>query len=229
MTGLIFILSIVGTTTGVGMLVPQVVRLRRQASTEGVSAQWVGVGLAMNTWWLVYSIAIGLWGLLPISIISIVLYGDIARSLKRLSPVSSLAAIVAGGLMIGWIPAVALSVGGWSGAGLAIGLCYGIQFAPAAVTAWRVDQLDGLSPITWVLALIEAAAWFAYGFVTADDALLVGGGGGSVMAAIILIRFLEPLRPDSAEAHVAPSIVMQDIVAQVIATDTRKRCVELGE
>lgn len=35
---------------GAGMIVPQVVRLRRQRSTDGLSGSWVGVGIAINSW-----------------------------------------------------------------------------------------------------------------------------------------------------------------------------------
>lgn len=191
MTALISVLSIIGTTTGAGMLVPQMLRLRRHPSTEGVSAKWIGVGLAMNSWWLAYSVASELWGLLPVSVVSIGLYLDIARSFVRLSPASPRRAIAVGSVMIGWIPAAFLSVAGWPAAGLAIGLCYGIQFVPAAVTVWRADRLDGVSPATWILAVIEAGAWFAYGVLTGDPALLIGGGGGGLMAIAILYGLLE--------------------------------------
>lgn len=204
MTTSLAMLSIVGTTTGAGMLLPQVFRLRRRGTLDGVSAKWVGVGLAMNSWWLAYALATGLRDLIPLAAISILLYADLARSIVRLSGRGSTIKMAKGGLLLAWVPAVFMPAAGWAGAGLAIGLCYGIQFMPAAFEAWRADRLDGLSPATWVLALIEAVAWFTYGFLAEDTALVVGGGGGSVMAAIILLRFARPASAKPRLVAVSP-------------------------
>lgn len=191
-------LSVVGTATGAGMLVPQAVRLRRRSTLDGVSAKWIGVGLTMNSWWLVYAVTTRLWGLAPLAVLSILLYTDIARSALRIGGARLTNDFVKGGALLGWLPAAFLVAHGWPGAGLAIGLCYGLQFVPAAAEAWRSESLNGLSPTTWILALIEAVAWFIYGLLTGDVALLVGGAGGSVMAAAILLRFVPPFGPEPA-------------------------------
>ena len=90
--------------------------------------------------------------------------------------------------MLGLVPVAFLLVRGWAAAGLAIGLSYGIQFLPAVLTAFSSEQVKGIAPTTWVLALVEAVVWFAYGTSTGDPALLVGGGGGTIMASLILVR-----------------------------------------
>ena len=41
---------VVANVMGAGMIVPQVARLNRLKTTEGISAAWIGVGLAMNLW-----------------------------------------------------------------------------------------------------------------------------------------------------------------------------------
>jgi hypothetical protein len=81
-----------------------------------------------------------------------------------------------------------LAVGGWDGAGLAIGLGYAAQFAPAARSAVRSANPVGLSPATWWMALAEAAIWLIYGFTRLDPALIVGGAGGTICAAAIVVR-----------------------------------------
>ena len=193
MAAVLTLLAIIATTTGVGMLVPQVLRVRRLRTLYGVSHVWVGVGLAMNSWWLAYGLQGRIWGLVPISVLSLLLYGELARWMLRLSSTGAPASIAGGAAMLGWIPVVGLFLGGWDAAGVAIGLCYAAQFTPAAVTAWRAVDLDGISPATWVLALVEALAWLVYGALTADPALMVGGGGGSVMSALILVRLTPTL------------------------------------
>lgn len=63
---------------GVGMIVPQAVRLNRLRVIDGLSGSWVGVGLAMNLWWLSYAVQGRLWGLVPVSVGGAALYGVIA-------------------------------------------------------------------------------------------------------------------------------------------------------
>ncbi|MEM9563870.1 MAG: hypothetical protein AAGA93_14710 [Actinomycetota bacterium] len=181
------LLLAVATAAGVGMIVPQAVRLHRTKVTDGVSPTWVGVGLIMNAWWLAYAAASGLWGLVPVSVGGITLYGIVAAQLLRLLGPTVLSA-VARGHLIGLVPLAGLVVDGWPGAGLVIGLLYGAAFTPAVTAAVRSASVVGISPTTWVLAWIEAAVWLLYGSTTADVALIAGGLGGTIMSSIILVR-----------------------------------------
>ncbi len=92
--------------------------------------------------------------------------------------------------VLGLAPFPFLLAGGWRVAGLAIGLCYGMQLVPAVVAACRSRELDGLAPSTWIMAWIEAVIWLVYGLLVLDPALLAGGASGTIMAA-------DHLRPDS--------------------------------
>ena len=181
------LLLLVATVAGVGMIVPQVARLHRTQTPDGVSAVWVGVGLVMNAWWLAYAAASGLWGLVPVSVGGIALYGVLAHQLVGLLGRGALGP-VARGHLIGLVPFVGLATDGWPGAGLVVGLLYGAVFAPAIWSALRARSVAGISPTTWILAWIEAAIWLAYGSTTADLALVVGGLGGTAMSSIILVR-----------------------------------------
>ncbi|MEL6983885.1 MAG: hypothetical protein AAFO29_15775 [Actinomycetota bacterium] len=177
----------VATVAGAGMIVPQVARLHRTGTTDGVSATWIGVGIAMNLWWLAYAVAIGRLGLIPVSVGGAALYGVMALQLVGLLGPSALGP-VARGHLIGLAPAAALVAGGWPAAGLTIGLLYGAVFAPAVWSALRSPSVAGISTVTWVLAWLEAVVWLIYGASTSDVALLVGGLGGTVMSSIILLR-----------------------------------------
>lgn len=185
----------VATVMGAGMIVPQVVRIHRTRAVAGVSGTWVGLGLAMNTWWIAYATSEALWGLVPVSVGSLALYLVIAVQYTRLTAGAGARQILAGLLGSATVPALALAAGGWTAAGLSIGLAYAVQFSPAVVAALRSADLSGISPTTWAMAWIEAVIWCSYGSVQADVALVVGGGGGALMATVILVRLWSSARP----------------------------------
>lgn len=181
-------LLVIANVLGVGMIVPQVLRLRSHRSAAGVSCEWIGVGLAMNLWWIGYGVSQGLWGMVPVSVGGAVLYTVIAIQLSHLAGPLATRNVARGALAIASVPAGFLVLSGWEAAGLAIGLIYGIQFAPATVAALRSSDLSGVSSSTWIMALGEAVIWVIYGWNQADLALIVGGLGGTIMSATTLVR-----------------------------------------
>ena len=178
---------VVANVTGAGMIVPQVLRLHRVRGADGVSAVWIGIGIALNLFWLGYGFERDLWGVIPVSAMSLVLYGAMAVLYTRIvgrQAFGKLAAGVAGGAAA---PLAAVLLDGWLLAGIVLGLAYTVQFAPAVWSALRSPSLAGVATTTWVLAWIEAVAWLAYGIVRADPAITLGGAGGGVMATVILV------------------------------------------
>ncbi len=182
------VLLIVANVLGTGMIVPQSLRLKRHRDTEGVSSAWVGVGVAMNIWWLAYGLEEHLWGLIPVSAIALGLYSFMAVQLVGTLGRTVARPFLFGALGLGSVPLPFLVFGNWRAAGVAIGLCYGIQFAPAALASLRSDRLSGISPTTWTMAWAEAVIWLVYGLTIGDWALVVGGTGGTAMATVILFR-----------------------------------------
>lgn len=181
---------IVANVMGAGMIVPQVARLHRLKTTDGISGSWIGVGLAMNLWWIGYGWSAGLWGIIPVSATAFVLYAVMTKQFADLSGAGSLGSVFASAVALGAVPVPALILNGWSTAGLVVGLCYAIQFAPAAIEAVRSHLLDGVSPTTWVMAGTEAGIWLIYGITQGDTALVLGGGGGSIMSLLILSQLV---------------------------------------
>lgn len=179
---------VAATLLGSGMALPQARRLFTTRRIEGVSAAWLGVSVALNAWWLVYGVAQQVWVLVPVSGVSLLLYVSIAVVFVHTSGASCLRSMLASGAALGAVPLGFLLAGGWPLAGLVVGLCYGLQLLPAVVTAYRSDDLGGVSPGTWVIALAEAALWLAYGSAVADVALVAGGSSGVVMSSLILVR-----------------------------------------
>lgn len=182
------ILLAIANIMGAGMIVPQVLRIRRRRSADGLSAAWVGVGIGLNAAWVVYGTAEQLWGLLPVSLGAGALYVVMAGQLVGLDGRQVLGGLGRGIAVATVIPAVALLAGGWTAAGLTVGLAYAVQFAPATIAALRSTSIAGIAPLTWTMALVEALIWLTYGLATADVALQVGGSGGALMAAVILGR-----------------------------------------
>ena len=185
---LITAMLVVANVMGAGMAYPQAARIVRHRITSGVSGVWAGVSLSMNLWWLAYGLSEQLWGLVPVSAVAAVLYGVIIVAYVRAAGRAVVPRVLVGLLVLGMAPLPFLLAGGWIVAGLAIGLCYGMQLVPAVVAACRSRQLDGLAPSTWIMAWIEAVIWLVYGWFVADLALLAGGASGALMSAIILAR-----------------------------------------
>lgn len=188
-------MAIVATMFGAGMIIPQIVRLRRTANVEGLSIVWIGVGVGLNSWWVAYAVGAGVWGVLPVSVISVALYLFLAAQVFRIDGSNHLRQFVAGAVALGLAPVPALIFGGLQAAGIVVGLSYAIQFAPAVVESFRSADLGGVSPTTWLLAFGEALIWSAYGLAVLDVALVIGGVGGAVASAAILFRLFRVLRP----------------------------------
>ena len=182
------IMIVVANVMGAGMAYPQASKLIRTGNTRGVSGIWAGVSVTMNVWWLAYGVANGLWGLVPVSAIAAVLYVAIIVAYLRSVGRSGIVGVALGAAVLGMVPAPFLVFGGWTTAGLAIGLCYGMQLVPAVVAACRTRELHGVAPSTWIMAWVEAVIWLVYGLFVVDAALLAGGLSGAVMASIILGR-----------------------------------------
>ena len=182
------LIVVAASVLGSGMALPQALKLARTQNVDGVSAVWIGVSMAINIWWTIYAVHESVWALLPVSLVSLALYSVMAVIYSRSIGRSALAGFAIGALVLGMAPLPALLLAGWAAAGLAIGLSYGIQLAPAVVATYRTRDLSGVSPGTWIISLVEALLWLAYGAMIADLALLAGGTTGAVMAVAILSR-----------------------------------------
>jgi uncharacterized protein with PQ loop repeat len=182
------LIVVAASVVGSGMALPQAIRLARTGRVDGVSAVWIGVSMAVNVWWTVYAFAVGLWAILPVSTISLAVYLGMAVVYLRTVGRSALGGMGFGAFVLGMAPLPALLIGGWEMAGLAIGLSYGIQLAPAVVAAYRTRQLEGVATSTWMLSFVEGLLWLTYGAMITDLALLAGGATGIMLSGAILLR-----------------------------------------
>ena len=201
------LIAVTATIVGSGMALPQARHLARTRRVDGVSATWIGVSIAINGWWIAYAIAVQVWVLLPVSIISVVLYGTIGIFFGREVGRGAIPGLLVGGLGLGMVPLPFLLAGGWAVAGVVVGLCYGLQLVPAVGAAYRSRVLAGISPGTWIIAWVESMLWLGYGLGVLDAALIAGGAVGAVMSAAILVRLAvtghRPLRAVRVPARFA--------------------------
>ena len=188
MTLALNLLVLIASGVGSAMAFPQARRLVRTRCVEGISASWIGVSLALNTWWLTYGIGAGVWAVVPVSVISLVIYATIAFVYVRATGRDGLSVIALGFVGLGFIPLPFAVIGGWELLGIAIGLCYGLQLLPAVIGVHRTRELSGVSSATWFLAATESVIWFFYGWVAGDAALTLAGVVGVAMSALILLR-----------------------------------------
>jgi len=182
------LLVVAATVLGSWMAFPQARRIARTRRVDGVSAAWIGVSLAINGWWLTYGLAAGVWALVPVSVVSLVLYGVMAWFYVRSVGRAALPGLALGMFGLGMIPLPFLVIGGWELAGVAVGLSYGVQLLPAVVASLRTSVLSGVSSATWIIAFVEAGLWLVYGLGVGDIALTLAGVVGAAMASVILVR-----------------------------------------
>jgi uncharacterized protein with PQ loop repeat len=181
-------LVVIATVLGSWMAFPQARRIARTRRVDGVSATWIGVSLAINGWWLTYGVVMGVWALVPVSGISLVLYGVMGWFFARSVGWAAMPGFALGVFGLGMAPLPFLLIGGWELAGVAVGLSYGVQLLPAVVASLRTRMLTGVSSTTWIIAFVEAALWLAYGIGVSDAALTLAGVVGLVMSSVILVR-----------------------------------------
>jgi uncharacterized protein with PQ loop repeat len=182
------LLVVVATVLGSWMAFPQARRIARTRRVDGVSSTWIGVSLAINGWWLTYGLVVGVWALVPVSIVSLLLYGVMAWCFVRSVGRPALPGLTIGMFGLGMVPLPFLLVGGWQLAGVAVGLSYGVQLMPAVVASLRTTALSGVSSATWIIAFVEAALWLVYGLGVSDVALTLAGTVGMALASVILAR-----------------------------------------
>ncbi len=195
---------------GVGMLVPQALRLARRRCVSGVSPTWIGVGVAINAGWLIYAAQREVYGLIPVSLGSLVLYLVMANAMYRIDQATFTRAVIAA-LVVSNVLAWSMAVDGVGTLGLALAGLYTVQFAPASVSAVRTSDLDGVAPSTWVMAFVEAVIWAGYGAAISDVAVLLGGAGASVMSAVVLVRLAGGWPSGSAGAATRRSLPHQAV------------------
>jgi uncharacterized protein with PQ loop repeat len=176
---------------GATMAVPQATRIHRTRSAQGVSLAWAIMSTTINGWWGVYGLAVGDLAIVPVSFVSVTVYLAIAVMVVRSSDTSATQAFltaVAASAVVSSLPIVAMALGGWQIAGIVLGGLYGVQLAPAVVAVYRSADVSGVSPATWIIALVEAALWGVHGIAAGDTGIVTLAVTGVSMSTLVLAR-----------------------------------------
>lgn len=184
---------IAANVLGGAMAIPQARKLLRSRRVEGVSPVWAAVSVTVNAAWVPYGIAVGDLGIVPVSVVSVVAYLAIAIGICRFgsaTPLRVIMPMIASSVAVLAVPALVLVARGWAAAGVALGLLYGVQLAPAVVAVYRNADVSGVSAATWVIAFVEAALWGVYGLGRLDAGLVSLAASGMIMASLVLARLV---------------------------------------
>jgi uncharacterized protein with PQ loop repeat len=163
--------------------VPQVVRVLRTRSVAGVSGSTTWLGFAINVAWATYGAA---RGLLPVAILSgtyVVGYVTVGVLLVRRG---NRRGIGTGLLAAAGLTALVL-LGGWAALGTVLALAVLPQFLPQVFEAWTADDLTGLAPGTYLIAVLDGIVWGGFGFVASDGPLMLYGVVMCTVAVAVLV------------------------------------------
>jgi uncharacterized protein with PQ loop repeat len=174
-------LAIVATLVFLGRLLPQPVRLARTGLTAGVSPMAALNSVVSAVAWLAYGLMADLpvvWASALVAMVPgtwqvVLLRGQVARRDVAGS------AVFAGALVVAAILGVL---------GVALGGAVLVTVGPQVRYALVSDDLSGLAPATYWVALVDAVAWGAYGVAVRDGALVGYFLALSISAVVILSR-----------------------------------------
>lgn len=148
------------------------------------------MGATINLWWALYGGGIREWAIIPVSLISVMVYTTVAYALVRYSELGRGTVLrrLFRGSTVGLVPLAALAVAGWTVTGIVLGTLYAVQLIPAVTTAYRADDVSGVSATTWTCTLAEALLWGAYALPARDLGLTALAITGTTMSALVLAR-----------------------------------------
>jgi uncharacterized protein with PQ loop repeat len=160
------VLALVASAVFLARLLPQPVRSLRTGRLQGVSALAPLNAAVADAAWMVYGFDRHLPVVWAVSLPAFVISAATAFVLRRQIRVFDVV------LATGWAAVVALAAG--AGATLltpilaaTVVVCCG----PAVWAAYRSAAPDGISPLTWGLAVADGTSWGLYGVVVHSPAL----------------------------------------------------------
>lgn len=159
------VLAILAPAVFLVRLLPQPLKLARTGVDDGVSPMAAFNQVVAEVAWLAYGLLQARVSIWLVSAVALFPSGWQALLLVRRARTSDL--IGAG--CFGLIVAAAWATGTL---GPLLGASVLVTTGPQVVEAIRSDDLSGIAPATWWIALADAALWGAYGWVIADWALV---------------------------------------------------------
>jgi len=192
-------LGLVSVVLATWFALPQLVKLRRDGITAGLSVESLANSAVSLTAWTVYGIGHGkVWVVLasaagiPATVATIVIAMRAGVRLAPRLPIVWTALLMATATIDAMVGSHLIDI--------VLG-CSILWFVwPAAVTAWRCDDVSGLAAQTWLVLAADGAVFGLYGLVAnvlADRVYAVTSIAG---AAVVLARIAVGPRPATRPA-----------------------------
>ncbi len=173
------VLGVLASIAFFARVLPQPVRLWRTGVPNGVSPLASMNSAMSDLAWVLYGTAAGLvpvWGTAVVGLVPglwtvVLLRRQITR--RDVIAVSLWLAVILGSAATGTLVAI-------------LGISVVVNQGPQVWQALRDDDLWGISPTTYVLAIFDATLWGAYGIAAADPAV-IGYGVVLLTAALTVL------------------------------------------
>ena len=186
------LVGLAGTLLAAGYTVPQFRKLRRMSAATGVSVAALASSPISGVAWPVFGVLEGeVWVALPA-----------ARAVPATVGALVLAWLRGGSRERLWLPmvwAVTVSLAGlatfWVGpapATVVLGFSVALLVTPAALTAWRSQDVSAIAASAWALMILDALLAGAYGVLADVDANLIYAAVATIGSLAILLRISIP-------------------------------------
>jgi MtN3 and saliva related transmembrane protein len=192
------LLAPICTALSVGFIWPQVIRVYRLHSVEGIAPKGTLHGLAGVSLWTVYGFA---KGIVPLSIsnvtvVTAMLLIALAQVAHKVLPARHLAVVVVGFTALGLVSSLGVSPAlcGWLATAVSA-----TSVIPQSVHVLRTKDLSGVSLTMYGLLILTGTAWGLYGILIGD--IVVSAPNLIIVPSAILValrvwRFQAAARSD---------------------------------
>lgn len=175
------LLGLFASVVFLARLLPQPVRTLRTGQVTGLSALASMNALVADAAWLIYGFSSGLVEVWAVSVPAIAASGWTVALLRRAARLRDL--VLAGV----WL-AVVVACAATGALTAVLALAVAVTCGPALWSAYTHQDPQGISAGTWWIAVVEAAAWGAYGVWVHSVALELYGVTMVLTAAAVLGR-----------------------------------------
>lgn len=186
------------TVSGIAMCLPQLVRMLRTGSADGLSLPGLLAGAATFTGWDVLLVRAEAYDLLVTNVLASLPWYAVTLLAARRLPLTRSCVVPAA-----WAATLTTVALGAPGAlGIVLGLGSLLAYAPQAVAAWRAPSLAGIAASTWVLCGVQGVAWIA----ASIPHRLLGGSVYGVVATLATVSVLTALVVRGREPALAAAV-----------------------
>ncbi len=197
------LVGLAGTLLAAGYTVPQFRKLRRMSAATGVSVAALASSTISGVAWTVFGVLEDeVWVALPAAVAVPATVGALVLAWLRGGSRERL-----------WLPmvwAVTVSLAGlatfWVGpapATVVLGFSVALLVTPAALTAWRSQDVSAIAASAWALMILDALLAGAYGVLADVDANLIYAAVATIGSLAILLRISIPAHVHARLVHLS--------------------------